>query len=174
MLQYLAVGLGSLSTFAFLNSQGDTATTFRLNTIHFVLKILLGTLLAWKWGVPGLLVAMLASILMGNIVNLHIMKRIYAITLDFTHACKVMGASLISAVVTSVVIRFFPNTSPLHQIIVGGFVFFLSCLILMPLFKAVRLDDLYTFRRITKKMDALHLVSSIFITFMERIIDLRS
>ena len=75
LLQFLAVGLGSLSVYAFLNSQGDTVTSFRLNAITLGLNMALGTVFTWRWGVPGLLVALFGSSIAGNLLNQYVINK---------------------------------------------------------------------------------------------------
>jgi O-antigen/teichoic acid export membrane protein len=50
VLEFLPVGLGSLSVIPFLNSQGDTGTTLRLNLVGVGIMVTLCTALTWQFG----------------------------------------------------------------------------------------------------------------------------
>ena len=152
LLQYLAVGLGSLSVFGFLNSQGDTSTSFRLNTIYVTLKMLLGTIFTWLWGVPGLLTALFISAVAGNALNHCLAQRKYGIDIDIMFNLRVVIFSATATIITWQTLQIIPLSGHLLQIIIGGALFVTGCLILAPISQAIGINDIQILRRLLSKM----------------------
>lgn len=174
LLQFFAVGLGSLSVFGFLNSQGDTATSFRLNAIKVGLNMFLGTFLTWMWGVSGLLVAMFISSIAGNLLNQHIIKKKYGIIHDFIHMIRVTIFSIIAGLTTWQTLLNIGGSNTFMNIALSSLFFFVLCLILAPLSHALEISDLITLRRVLKKARFINIVILPFLTLEERIIQLIS
>ena len=172
LLQFLTVGLGSLSVFGLLNSQGDTATTFRLNAVTAALNIVFCTLLTWRWGVPGLLVGLFLAAMAGSTLNLYAVKTKYGIGFDLTHAIRVAVFSLLAAIVTGQVLRFFTGSSVLVQMAVGGLTFLGACLLLAPLTKSIVEGDVATLRRVLQRERLIYPLVAPFLALEERIIKL--
>ena len=170
LLQYLAVGLGSLSVFGFLNSQGDTTTSFRLNAIKVVLNLLLSTILIRLWGIPGLLTALFISAVAGNALNHYITQRKYGIEIDLRFTLRVVMFSAIAAILTWQTLQITPFLGSLLQIILGGAFFVSACLILAPISHAIGINDVQTLRRVLSKVPILHLIAEPFLTVEEKII----
>jgi O-antigen/teichoic acid export membrane protein len=170
ILQYLTVGLGSLSVYAFLNSQGDTVTSFRLNTITLGLNAVLDTLFTWKWGVPGLLVALFTASMIGTFLNQYVINRKYGVSLDLLHTTRVIVLSIIGAVVTRQTLLYFAGFSDLLKISVGGIVFLVACLVLAPLFRAIVLNDIEILRRVLKRVRFVYPIIAPILVLEEKII----
>ena len=170
LLQYLAVGLGSLSVFGFLNSQGDTTTSFRLNAIKVVLNLLLSTILIRLWGIPGLLTALFISAVAGNALNHYITQRKYGIEIDLRFTLRVVMFSAIAAILTWQTLQITPFLGSLLQIILGGAFFVSACLILAPISHAININDVQTLRKVLSKVPILHLIAQPFLTVEEKII----
>lgn len=170
LLQYLAVGLGSLSVYAFLNSQGDTVTSFRLNTVTLGLNVVLTTLFTWRWGVPGLLVAMFASSVVGTFVNQYIVNRKYGVSLDLLHTSRVIIFSIIGAALTGQTLLYFTGFGDIVKLCVGGIVFLIACLILAPLSRALVLSDINILRRVLRRLRFIYPLIAPFLDLEEKII----
>ncbi len=170
LLQYLAVGLGSLSVFGFLNSQGDTTTSFRLNAIKVVLNLLLSTILIQVWGVPGLLIALFISTVAGNAVNHYVTQRKYGIDIDLIFTLRVILFSAIAGILTWQLLQVTPSLGPLFQITFGGAIFVSVCLVLAPISQAIKTNDVQTLRKVLSKVPLLHQIAEPFLTIEEIII----
>lgn len=172
LLQYLAVGLGSLSVIGFLNSQGDTPTSLRLNAIGVILNMLLGTILTWLWGISGLLTAIFISTVAGNALNHYITKRKYGIDIDLIFTLRVVIVSATAATLTWQTLQITPYIGSLLQIIIGGIIFLAACLILAPISKTIDINDIITLRKVLSKVPFLHQIAEPFLTIEEKIIKL--
>ena len=172
LLQFLAVGLGSLSIYGLLNSQGDTATTFRLNSVSAVLSILFCTALTWRWGVPGLLVGLFLAAMAGSALNLYVVRSKYGIGVDLNHAVRVAVFSLLAVAVTWQALRPFTGASLFIQMAVGGVTFLVACLLLAPLTGSIVVEDVATLRRVLRRQRLIYALVSPFLSLEEWIIGL--
>jgi hypothetical protein len=71
----------------FLNSQGETKTTFHLNSVSVTLSIALCTVLTWKWSIPGLLTGVFLSSMAGQGYSLYKVSKKYGMRIDLLHWC---------------------------------------------------------------------------------------
>ncbi len=172
LLQFLVVGIGSLSVYSFLNSQGDTATTFRLNLLNAALKVSLCTFLIWKMGAPGLLLALFISELIGRAVNLYTLRARYGINVDLEYLTKVVAFTALSAMATYTLLRTLGFSSNFLNITLGSIIFLILCMILAPLTGALGFKDIHIIRRLLKREPIIYPLISPFLSFEERMIAL--
>jgi O-antigen/teichoic acid export membrane protein len=151
LLQFFSVGLGSLSLYSFLNSQGDTSTSFRLNLITVGLDMILGTILTWMWGILGLLVAVFISTMVGNLIGQYLISKKFQIIHKVSHVLSVTIFSAIAGIITSRILSYFGGSNILVDIFLGGISFFTICLILAPLSQAINISDIKILRKVLKK-----------------------
>ena len=170
LLRFLAVGLGSLSVYAFLNSQGDTVTSFRLNAIALGLNVVLGTVLTWRWGIPGLLVALFVSSMAGNFLSQYVVNKKYGAALDLIHTSRVVVFSLVGAGATWQTLQYFAGFGDIVKLCVGGVVFLIACLVLAPLSRALELNDIKILRRVLKRVRFVYPIIAPFLVLEEKII----
>jgi O-antigen/teichoic acid export membrane protein len=170
LLQYLVVGIGSLSVYSFFNSQGDTDTTFRLNLLNVVLKVFLCTFLIWKRGASGLLIALFISELISRTVNLYALKVRYGITVDFEYLAKSVAFTTLSAMATYTMLRMVDVSNTFLNIILGSIIFLILCMILAPLTGALEFNDIYVIRKLFKQEPIIYPFISPFLSFEERLI----
>jgi len=169
LLEYLAVGLGSLSIMGFLNSQGETKTTFHLNSVSVTLSVALCTVLTWKWSIPGLLTGVFLSSMTGYGYSLYKVSKKYGMRIDLLHTGRVALFSAPSALMTIAVMDRIGVSSTFVYMALGSGMFLLACMILAPLTGAVSIRDLQTIRRILRKETALYPLVAPFLDLEERI-----
>jgi O-antigen/teichoic acid export membrane protein len=170
LLKFLVVGIGSLSVYSFLNSQGDTATTFRLNLLNVALKVSLCTFLIWKMGAPGLLLALFISELIGRAVNLYTLRARYGINVDLEYLTKVVAFTAPSAMATYTLLRTLDFSVNFLNITLSSTIFLILCMILAPLTGALGFNDIHIIRRLMKREPIIYPLISPFLSFEERII----
>jgi len=151
LLDFLAVGLGSLSVVAFLNSQGDTQTTFRLNVVAVALMAAICTGLTWRYGLTGLLVGIFVSQFLGSAYGIYMIRGKYGLGVDLAHTGRVVLFSSISAAITYLVLDQIGGSSSILQLVIGSLVFLLVCMPLAPLTGAIVPRDIETVRGISRR-----------------------
>jgi O-antigen/teichoic acid export membrane protein len=174
LLQFLGVGLGSISVYKFLNSQGDTVTTFRLNLVNVGIRVAVSTVLTWRLGVHGLLLGLFVSELLGRAFNIFVVYPRYGVRIDLAHTVRVVAFSAVSALTTYAALRGLNLPSNLANLVFGAVTFLASCMILAPLTGAIRGSDIQNIRRIMRREPLLYPVVAPLLSIEERIIGLRS
>lgn len=169
LLEFLAVGLGSLSVIGFLNSQGDTRTTLHLNSVSMALSVVLCTALTWKLGVPGLLMGVFLSKMTGFGYCLHRVSAKYGMRVDLAHTGRVALFSAPSALLTFFLMDRVNISNSFVHLALGSVVFLLACMLLAPITGAVDAKDLQTIRRILRRETALYPLVAPFLDLEERI-----
>lgn len=136
LVPMLLVGFGSISIGNFLNSQGDTTTSFRVGLVSSAVSIALSPILVWVWGVFGLLLSIIASSFMGNILGVYVLHRKYGFYANVRHATRLLICSSLSAGISYGVLQFI-RSPPILGLLVGSFVFLVLFSFLAPLFSAL-------------------------------------
>jgi O-antigen/teichoic acid export membrane protein len=167
LLEYLAVGLGSLSIMGFLNSQGETKTTFHLNSVSVVLSVALCTVLTWSWSIPGLLVGVFLSSMAGYGYGLYRVSERFGMRIDLLHTGRVALFSAPSSLLTIAVMDLLGVSNSFVHMALGSGMFLLACMVLAPLTGAVDVRDLQTIRRILRRETALYPLVAPFIDLEE-------
>ncbi len=169
LLEFLAVGLGSLSVIGFLNSQGDTRTTLHLNSVSVALSVVLCTALTWRWGIPGLLMGVFLSKMAGFGYSLHRGSAKFGMRVDLAHTGRVALFSAPSALLTFFLMDRVNISNSFIHLALGSVVFLLACMLLAPLTGAVDARDLQTIRRILRRETALYPLVAPFLDLEEKI-----
>ena len=151
VLEFLPVGLGSLSVLPFLNSQGDTGTTLRLNLVGGGITVALCTALTWQFGIAGLLVGIVVSGVLGNAYNLFRTTRKYELGFDLLQTLRVAAFSVVAAGLTYAVMGYIGLGNPLVHSFAASFIFLALCMVLAPLTGAVTQQDILTIRGIVRR-----------------------
>jgi O-antigen/teichoic acid export membrane protein len=172
MLEFLPVGLGSLSVLSFLNSQGDTQTTLRLNLVSVGIMATLCTALTWQFGITGLLVGIVVSAVLGSAYNLSVILRKYELDFDLLHTLRVAAFSVLAAGLTYGIMEFVSPANTLLHAIIASFVFLAFCMILSPLTGAVTRQDIQMIRGIIQRGFRGYSLLAPFLDLEERIIQL--
>ena len=81
----------------------------------------------------GLLLSVIFTALIGSVLGLYVLREKYGFFPDVQYALRLIVCSSISAAVVYGVLRFVPLSIPVLSLLVGGFVFFVSCMFLAPL-----------------------------------------
>jgi O-antigen/teichoic acid export membrane protein len=170
LMEYLAVGLGSLSIMGFLNSQGETKTTFHLNSVSVTISVALCTVLTWMWSIPGLLAGVFLSSMAGYGYSLYKVSEKYGMRIDLLHTGRVALFSAPSALVTIAVMDRIGVSNTFVHMALGSGIFLLACMMLAPLMGAVDVRDVQTIRRIIRRETALYPLVAPFLDLEERIL----
>jgi O-antigen/teichoic acid export membrane protein len=174
LLQFLAVGIGSLSSFTFLNSQGDTLTTLKLNGINVAFSMVLGTIMTWRLGIPGLLLGSFLSTISANTVNLYVINKRYSVRVDIGYSVRVAIFSGISALSAYSVLRLIDTTNTWINLIVGSLSFLLACIPSMTFIGAVEEADIRNIDRVMSGQPMLYPFVAPLFYIVERMIGFKN
>lgn len=172
VLEFLPVGLGSLSVLPFLNSQGDTGTTLRLNLVSVGIMATLCTALTWQFGITGLLVGIVVSAVLGNAYNLFRTLRKYELGFDLLQTLRVAAFSVLAAGLTYGVMEYVSLGNPLVHAFAASFIFLALSMVLAPLTGALTQPDIRTIRGIVQRGFRGYSLLAPFLDLEERIIHL--
>ena len=172
LMEFLAVGLGSLSAVGFLNSQGDTRTTLNVNGVTVAATAVLCTALTWRWGVPGLLLGAFVSKMAGFGYCLHRVSSRYGMRVDVSHTGRTALFSAVSALATYALMEWAAIPNSFVHLAVGSVVFLAGCMLLAPLTGAVDARDLGVIRRILRRETVFYPLVAPFLDLEERIVRL--
>jgi putative peptidoglycan lipid II flippase len=172
VLEFLPVGLGSLSVLPFLNSQGDTGTTLRLNLVGVGIMVVLCTALTWQFGITGLLVGIVVSTVLGNAYNLFRILRKYELDFDLIQTLRVATFSVVAAGLTYAVMEYVSLANSLLNTFAASFIFLALCMVLAPLTGAVTQSDIETIRGIVWRGFRGYSLLAPFLDLEERLVQL--
>ncbi len=106
-IQYLYTALGGLSIGGFLNGQGRTNFTLKMNLLTGAIGFPLGYLLIMNYGVLGLITITLVASLPSLLLALGFIKKSYGFTVDWGSSARILISALLSAAVTYFAISMF-------------------------------------------------------------------
>jgi O-antigen/teichoic acid export membrane protein len=170
VLEFLPVGLGSLSVIPFLNSQGDTGTTLRLNLVSVGIMATLCTALTWQFGITGLLVGIVVSAVLGKAANLFWTLRKYEMGFDLLQTLRVAAFSVLAAGLTYAVMEYASLANPLLHAFAASFIFLAFCMVIAPLTGAVTQRDIRTIRGIVRRGFRGYTILAPFFDLEERLV----
>jgi O-antigen/teichoic acid export membrane protein len=170
LLHLLFVGLGSLSIPSFLNSQGDTKTTMRINMISSGLSIILSIIFINQWSVVGLLLALSISALIRTLLGIFTIKKLYDISLNLRHALKTTLSCIISAGFVYFTIMNF-SLFPIVNIVLSTILFIITYLLLAPILGAIQIWDISVIDNMLKTIKLLYPFTKYILKYIERTIN---
>jgi O-antigen/teichoic acid export membrane protein len=170
VLEFLSVGLGSLSVIPFLNSQGDTGTTLRFNLVSVGIMVTLCTALTWQFGITGLLVGIVVSAVLGNAYNLYRTRKKYELDFDLLQTLRVATFSVVAAGLTYAVMEYVSLANSLLHAFAASFIFIAFCMVLAPLTGAVTQQDIRTIRGIVRRGFGGYSILAPFLDLEERLV----
>ena len=170
MLPFLVVGLGSLSNQALFNSQGETATTFRINAFETILKMGLCTVLTWYKGIPGFYIGILFSLIITKIGEYVLVKRRYNFSYDIGHSLNVLLFSLISGGIVYYFMGLVFIDNIFIRLVVGTLIYIASCMLLAPITGALNSQDIESIGNMLKVSLPLYPLITPFLTVEDKII----
>jgi len=196
-LLYLLVGIGYLTLSCFYNGLGQTAITFRTNTITFATILILSPALAISYGVTGAITAFLIGSTAGNTYGAYIAKKKYKLEFDTSALAKIYLTAAASTAPTLLLFTTMKTyiipkmTNLLHNsalpttirsaplpelfnVIICSLAYLFTYITLMAATKAVTETELQTASRVTKKTPILKTIAKPIIRYMQKILRTRT
>ena len=168
IIVYLFTAFGYLSSGNLIKGQGRTDVNLKLAVLNTILGVILGLTLIPTFGVLGLIVTTLISLIPQLIICLWWIKKHYNATIDYKSSIKIILASLISATLTYAVVIFL-NFANWITLILGATIFLLSYLITAPLIGAINKDDTKNLKEMLKALGPLGPIFNIPLNIIEKL-----
>lgn len=173
-LSFLCAGLGTLVLSNLFKGQGDTKTSLRINIVAMVLSIPLVPILTLLYGVQGLIASVLVTAFLSVIYSLYLARRKYRVNVDWSSSLRTVLASLSSALVVYVFLRFSPFSSPVYRLAAGGSLYLLTFLVFTPLLGAINKEDIKNLNELTMGLTPIYPIVRQVLNLEEKILDVVS
>jgi O-antigen/teichoic acid export membrane protein len=169
LIFFLFIGLGSQSIFVFLNSQGNTKTSMRINILTSVLMIFLMYIFIQQWSVYGLIFAHTLSVLVRNLLGIFVLKKMFGFSPNLRHSYKTFISCVLSGGLALLFKRFF-SSGPMIDLILCTGIFLSTYLIIAPIIGAIRIWDLKKINSMFKNFRIIYPITRIPLKIMETVI----
>jgi O-antigen/teichoic acid export membrane protein len=166
-IQYLYTALGNLSITGFLNGQGRTNFTLRMNLLTGAIGFPLGYLLIMTYGVLGLIAVTLMASLPGLLMALNYIKKTNGFTVDWCSSLKILFSALLSAGVTYLAISLLTFSSFI-ELLLGVCIFVAVLVPSMLLSRSINRSDIGNLRLMAGGIGALGGVINKLLDWVER------
>jgi len=155
----------------FMSGAGESKTVLKAGLINLVAFIPLAPILAYFYGVPGVLAAGLIYALLSLIYLLARAKRGFNLDFGFKDSLRTYLASAISAVPLLLILQFSPFQG-LINLAVGGSMFLLSYLTVAPILGAVDASDIKNLESILGNQKLLSSVLKPVMTYERKLLSM--
>jgi O-antigen/teichoic acid export membrane protein len=170
-VSYLYTGLGNLSLGNFLSGQGKTKVAMNLALISMGIGLPLNLVLIPEFGIVGLIVASLVSVIPYLVVGLWWVKRNFGVSVDWASSTKIFLASAIPAAITYVVLSQL-TFHPWVKLLVGGIIFLVVCFVVAPLIRAIDENDVNNLREIVSALGPISYLFNLALNIIEWLLNI--
>jgi O-antigen/teichoic acid export membrane protein len=143
---YLLTAIGYLVVGSFLNGVAETRVVVVMSIITLAIYLPLGPALAWIWGPVGLLVAYIISNAASTVYGIRQVSEKFDARLDLMASGRVLFAGLVAAVPTVALVQFDGLGVGAINLVVGGILYLVVYLTLIPILGAVDRQDVENLR----------------------------
>jgi len=175
ILGFLYAGFGSLCISSFLAGLGETKTLMKLGILTLMTGMPLSVVLVPYLGVFGVIVANLVSTLFSLIYGLRYAWKHYKVSVDWSSTVKIFMASGVAGAITyiSAPTLSLLVTAEWAGLVVGGAIFVVIYMIMIPLLGAVNTVDVDNLRKITSDMVFVSKLSSLPLSAIEKLLSIK-
>jgi O-antigen/teichoic acid export membrane protein len=172
ILVHLNTGLGSIVLGNLFKGTGQTKISLRLNVVRALVFVPLAIISTSFFGIPGFIVASLLASLALLGYGLFLGKRMYNVTPELSVALRIYLSSFLSLFVLFLFLRVSPFASILN-LALGGTVFLVTYLTLLPLSGAVKKVDVLNFETMFSRFEVLRPVLKLVLAFENTLLSVR-
>lgn len=147
ILLYLSSGFGKGVIQPFFNGQGNTKVTLMINILKFISSIPIAWFLIPRWGIPGIIIAILISEFISTLFGLFMIRKIYQINIVWKATFQIFFTSVGSYLILRYLKEVFPIESIILSLLFGCIVYFTSFLILASITGAIDAEDVKNFKK---------------------------
>lgn len=173
LLVYFFVGLGYMTLPSLFNGLGDTKTAMKIGVVIFVSLALLAVPFTKTYGVQGLQIAFIIANGLGTVYGAYKAKKMLQVKFGVNSIVKIYVIAALSSVVP-LLLRNFVSISDLLVLVLGGFLYLLCYITLMPLVKVVTRSELQKVELATNNTPFLKQIAKPVLNYMQKIMQLRS
>jgi O-antigen/teichoic acid export membrane protein len=171
ILTFLYTGAGSIVLIHLFNGTGQTKTVFKYNLINLLVFLPLAPMLTMLYGVPGLIITFLISNLLSLTYGLTVAIKKFNVNLDFKASLKIYTASFLSAIPTLLFLHLSPFNN-LPNLIIGGSLYLLAYLTLIPITGAITQTDIQNLTPILRKIKTLWPLLKPILTYQTKLLSI--
>lgn len=172
-LVYFLIGIGYSTLPSLFNGLGDTKTTLKLNLITFFTLIFLAIPLTQSYGAQGLIVAFFTANTAGTLYGAYRAKRNLQVEFDAKNIIKIYLISATSSVFPLLLSNLI-NLPGLLNLAIGGILYLLAYITLMPLTNLVTNSELQKATLTTQQTPLLKQIAKPIIDYQQKILSLRA
>ena len=165
-------GFGLSTLLPLLMGQGLTRKVLTLHLVELSFGIPLSLVLIPQFGVIGLIVTNLIAGMSGLLIGLFWVYKQYRFTIDWVFSLKSCLVSALAAAIAYTSIVFLKSPSWI-ELAVGGLVFFVSYLILIPTLKVMNLSDVQSLRQIFNNLGIITYFTNKLLNIVEKLLKFR-
>lgn len=168
---FLLASIGSQVIGAFLNGVGRTKVNLTIALVQLAVFLPAAPLMAWRYGVPGMIVALVLSSLVSTSFGLWLATWRYGMRVDLVGSFLTLACALVSALPVLPIV-YYSALPSLAKVILAGLVYFAAYLTLAPLFRAVKRTDVQALAPILGEIKILEPVTSLVFGYELRILSI--
>ena len=143
---YLLTAIGYLVVDRFLSGVAEVGAVVKMSILALGMYLPLGPALAWVWGPCGLLVAYIISNAASTVYGIRQVSEKFNARLDLKASGRVLFAGLVAAAPTVALIQFDGAGVGVINLVVGGLLYLVVYLTLVPILGAVDRQDVENLR----------------------------
>ena len=167
LIQFLYTAFGLFVSENLIKGQGRTDLNLKLSLLNTVLGVILSLTLIPFYGVVGLIVTILFSMLPSIIISLWWIKKQYNATINYQSSVKIILASSLSAIFSYVVVLFL-DVAIWIILVLGAVIFLFTYLITAPLIGAINREDTENLKEMLKALGPLAPFFNILLNIIEK------
>lgn len=165
-LSYFLAGIGYLTLPSLFNGLGETRTTLKITIINFLTLIPLSLILARTYGVIGVLLASLFSSAISMVYAVYIARTKFEIEFEVGSIGKIYLISATSAIPSLLLVHFM-RLSDFVAVAVGGVLYLLVYITLVPMTSIIGPYELQRVRQVTEKIRILGKIAKPVLEYQE-------
>ncbi len=166
-------GLGNMSIYGIINSQGETKITLKLTLLTFVMGISLGVVLITWFGILGLITTTLVAGLPSLFVGSWWIKRHFDVSVKWASAKKIYGSSAVASFSTYVITANLALLPYWNVLVIGGMCFISIYLVAISITRALEDNDIWNLREMFKDIGPISKFVNPILTLISKISAIR-
>ena len=170
---YLVVVFGYWSINGFFSGIGETRLLSGLILLTFLVGLPLGFVLAWWFGLPGIIISTAVSELPSLFVGLYLAKKRFGAILDYKSSAKIILASVIAAFFTNMFLTIVSLPS-FFGLLIGASIFLVIYLVVSPIIGAIDQTDINNLRAMFSSLGTISKILEIPLKIIEKSLRLRN
>ncbi|MGB9959788.1 MAG: flippase [Candidatus Bathyarchaeales archaeon] len=170
-LLYLSVGIGYIVLPSLYNGLGQTKTTLKMSLTTLLVLAVLSPILTKTYSVPGLIIAFITASTVGTIYGFYVARINFKIELTIKTQLKIYLNSAVSSI-PAILVLSLASSPKILNVAIGGLLYLLTYLTLIPLTKTMTLQELRKTLRITQKIPSLAIIAKPIILYQQKLLQI--